>query len=185
MEPDKPERYYAIADIYERFHDPDEMPLLEKAIEAYEKPVEMAPDDPLTYRQMAGLLNKYGRFDETMEWLSKARDLQADNPEGYYLMATHYWDKVYRDPDLSMDERSGFIDMGLEQLEMAREIQDDYVDALVYTGLLIREQAKIAEINGNKREHDKLIMEANRFRDQALELRKVQEAEEALQAPSG
>ena len=33
MEPDKPERYYAIADIYERFHDPDEMPLLEKAIE--------------------------------------------------------------------------------------------------------------------------------------------------------
>ncbi|MGH9337684.1 MAG: tetratricopeptide repeat protein, partial [Vicinamibacteria bacterium] len=55
-----PERYYALADVYERFHDPEELPLLEQAIEAYKKPVDLSPDDPLGYRQVANLLNKYG-----------------------------------------------------------------------------------------------------------------------------
>jgi tetratricopeptide (TPR) repeat protein len=182
MEPEKPERYYALGDIYERFHDPDEMPLLDKAIEAFEKPVEMTPDDPLAYRQMAALYNRYGRFDDTMAWLAKARDLKADDPEGFYLIATHYWDKVYRDPDLSMDDRKEFIGLGLEQLEKAREINPEYVDALVYTGLLLREQAKIEEISGNKRRADQLIAEANEYRDRALELKKEQEAQEAAAA---
>jgi tetratricopeptide (TPR) repeat protein len=185
MEPEKPERYYALGDIYERFHDPDEMPLLDKAIEAFEKPVEMTPNDPLAYRQMAALYNRYGRFDDTMGWLAKARDLKSDDPEGFYLIATHYWDKVYRDPDLSMDERKEFIGLGLEQLEKAREINPEYVDALVYTGLLLREQAKIEEITGNKRRADQLIAEANTYRDRALELKKEQEAQEAAQTTGG
>jgi tetratricopeptide (TPR) repeat protein len=185
MEPEKPERYYALGDIYERFHDPDEMPLLDKAIEAFEKPVEMTPNDPLAYRQMAALYNRYGRFDDTMGWLAKARDLKADDPEGFYLIATHYWDKVYRDPDLSMDERKEFIGLGLEELEKAREINPEYVDALVYTGLLLREQAKIEEISGNKRKADELIAEANVYRDRALELKKEQEAQEAAQTTGG
>lgn len=185
MEPEKPERYYALGDIYERFHDPDEMPLVEKAIECYEKPIEMSPNDPIAYRQMAGLFNKYGRFDDTMEWLGKARDLDPDNPEGYYLIATHLWDKVYRDPDLSMKQREEFIDSGMEQLDTALGINSEYVDALVYKNLLLREQAKIEEIKGNKRRADELIAEANRLRDRALELKKEQEAEQAAQATTG
>jgi tetratricopeptide (TPR) repeat protein len=185
IEDDKPERYYALGDVYERFHDPDEMPLLDKAIEAFEKPVEMTPDDPLAYRQMAALYNRYGRFDDTMEWLSKARDLNPDDPEGFYLIATHYWDKVYRDPDLSMDDRKNFIGLGLGELEKAREIDAEYVDALVYTGLLLREQAKIEEITGNNRRADQLISEANEYRDRALELKKEQEAQEAMEQPVG
>jgi tetratricopeptide (TPR) repeat protein len=180
MEPDKPERYYALGDVYERFHDPDEMPLLDKAIEAFEKPVEMTPEDPLAYRQMAALYNRYGRFDDTMGWLSKARDLKTDDPEGFYLIATHYWDKVYRDPDLSLSDRKEFIGLGLGELEKAREIDPEYVDAMVYTGLLLREQAKIEEISGNKRRADQLISEANEYRDRALELKKEQEALETV-----
>jgi tetratricopeptide (TPR) repeat protein len=185
MDPEKPERYYALGDIYERFHDPDEMPLLDKAFESYERPVEMTPEEPIAYRQMAAILNRYGRFDETMEWLAKARDIQADNPEGYYLIATHYWDKVYRDPDLEMEERHGFIDLGLEQLQQARELDSEYVDAMVYTGLLLREQAKLEEIGGNKKRAEELIVEANTFRDRALELKKEQEAEMESQTTTG
>lgn len=185
MDPEKPERYYALGDIYERFHDPDEMPLLDKAFESYERPVEMTPEEPIAYRQMAAILNRYGRFDETMEWLAKARDIQADNPEGYYLIATHYWDKVYRDPDLEMEERHGFIDLGLEQLQQARELDSEYVDAMVYTGLLLREQAKLEEIGGNKKRAEELIVEANTFRDRALELKKEQEAEMESQPTTG
>jgi hypothetical protein len=120
-----------------------------------------------------------------MVWLARARDLKTDDPEGFYLIATHYWDKVYRDPDLSLDERKEFIGLGLEQLEKAREINPEYVDALVYTGLLLREQAKIEEIGGNQRRADQLIAEANEYRDRALELKKEQEAQQAAQTTGG
>jgi len=178
LDPETPERYYALADVYERFHDPEEMPLLEEAIEAYKKPVEMKPDDPLGYRQVANLLNKYGRFDETMEWLGKARDVQANNPEGYYLIAVHYWDKVYRDPDLTNADKQTYIEQGLEQLDEALGIDDEYVDALIYKNLLLREKAKV-----NPRQKEELTAEANELRDRAMALREAQqEAERAAAA---
>ena len=131
FDPATPERYYALADVYERFHDPDEMPLIDQAIESYKKPVQMSPDDALGYRQVANLLNKYGRFDETMDWLGKARDVNSQDPEGYYLIAVHYWDKVYRDPDLAASDKSDYIDLGIAQLDQSLEINQEYVDALI------------------------------------------------------
>lgn len=170
LEPDIPERYYALADLYERFDDPEEMPLLEQVIEAYKKPVEMSPDDALGYRQVANLLNKYGKFEETMDWLGKARDVNVDDPEGYYLIAVHYWDKVYRDPDLGSGDKSDYIDLGIAQLDRSLEINDEYVDALIYKNLLLREKAKI-----NPRDKEALTAEANELRDRAMELKAEQE----------
>ncbi len=177
---DKPEAYYALGDLYERFHDPDSLPLLDKAIEAYEKPVEMSPEDPIPYRQVAALLNKYGRFEDTMAWLGRARDVESDNPEGYYIIATHFWDKVYRDPELTRQQRAEYIQRGLAELDKALELNPEYVDALIYKNLLIREQAKIER---NPRRRRELTAEADRYRDLAIELRKKQkEKEEAEKA---
>ncbi len=166
LDPETPERWYALADVYERFHDPEENPLLEKAVAAYEKPVEMNPDDPIAYRQVANLLNKYGRFEETMDWLRRARDVNAENPEGYYLLATYYWDKVYRDPDLGQQDRRDYIDLGLEELDQALDLDDEYIDALVYKNLLLREKAKV-----EPRNQSALIAEADEYRNRAIALR--------------
>ena len=173
IDQETPERYYALADIYERFHDAEELPLIEKAIETYKTPVDMNPDEPLSYRQVANLLNKYGRFEETMEWLGKARDVQADNPEGYYLIAVHYWDKVYRDPSLGPNEIKDYIELGLDHLDQALEINGEYVDALIYKNLLIREQAKV-----EPHRQEELTALANEMRDRAVELQKQAEAAE-------
>ncbi len=173
FDPSTPERYYALADVYERFHDPEELPLLEQAVETYKRPVDLKPDDPIAYRQVASLLNKYGRFDETMEWLGKARDVQATNPEGYYLLAVHYWDKVYRDTELTTDDRKEYIGLGMTQLDKALEIDDQYVDALIYKNLLLREQAKVEP----KRKAELEAM-ANGLRDKAIALKEKQEAAE-------
>lgn len=178
LDPKTPERYYALADVFERFNDPEELPLLEQAIEAYKVPVQLQPEDPIAYRQVANLLNKYGRFDETMEWLAKARDVQTNNPEGYYLIAVHYWDKVYRDPSLTETDKKSYIALGLEQLDQALQIDDQYIDALIYKNLLLREQAKVEP----KRKAE-LEKEANELRDKAMALReKQQEAEKAAKA---
>jgi tetratricopeptide (TPR) repeat protein len=173
LDPKTPERYYALADVYERFNDPEDLPLLEQAIEAYKKPVELHPEDPIAYRQVANLLNKYGRFDETMEWLAKARDVQANNPEGYYLIAVHYWDKVYRDPSLTDNDKKSYIQLGLDQLDKALQIDDQYIDALIYKNLLLREQAKVEP--KRKAELEKM---ANELRDKAMELKEKKDAAE-------
>ncbi len=179
LDKETPERYYALADVYERFHDPEDMPLMERAIEAYKRPVAMNPDDPIGYRQVANLHNKYGNFEETMKWLGRARDVQGNNPEGYYLIAVHYWDKVYRDPDLTDDNKKDFIGLGLDELDHALEINDEYVDALIYKNLLLRERAKI-----DPRNRAELTAQADELRDRALELKKQQDEAAAAEAES-
>jgi hypothetical protein len=113
-----------------------------------------------------------------MEWLAKARDVQATNPEGYYLLAVHYWDKVYRDTELTDSDRKEFIQLGLVQLDKALEIDDQYVDALIYKNLLLREQAKVEP----KRKAELEAM-ANELRDKAIALKeKQEEAKKAAKA---
>jgi tetratricopeptide (TPR) repeat protein len=172
LDPERPERYYALGDLYERFDDPEELPLIEKAIEAYQQPVAMNPEDPVGYRHVAALLNKYGRFEETMQWQGRATDINPNDPEGYYIVATHYWDKVYRDPDLSTTQRKEFIVLGQEALDRALELNQQYVDALVYKNLLLREEAKLEP---NARRRAELEGQANALRDQALEIKKAED----------
>ena len=179
LEPNKPENWYSLGGLYERFHDPDTMPLLDKAIEAYKKPIEFNPQDPGPYKQVAAMFNKYGQFDETMNWLAQARDVQPDNPEGYYTMSTYYWDKVYRDPDLKPAQRKEYIALGTAQLDKALELKPDYVEALIYKGLMLREESKIEP---NARKKQALLDEAKQFQDKALELKKQQDAAAAAAA---
>ncbi len=182
LDAEKPERYYALGDLYERFDDQEELPLLEKAIEAYQQPVVRNPEDAVGYRHVAALLNKYGRFDETMQWQNRARDVNPNDPEGYYIVATHYWDKVYRDPDLTNTQRKEYIVLGQEELDKALELNEQYVDALVYKNLLLREEAKIEP---NARRRAELEEQANALRDQALEIKKEAQEEAARAAASG
>ena len=179
LEVDRPERYYSLGDLYERFDDPQEMPLIEKAIEAYQQPVVRNPNDAVGYRHVAAFLNKAGRFEETMHWQGRARDVNPSDPEGYYIVATHYWDKVYRDPDLSNTQRKEYIVLGQEELDKALELNQQYVDALIYKNLLLREEAKIEP---NARRRAELEEQANTIRDQALSVKKAQEEAAALAA---
>jgi hypothetical protein len=105
-----------------------------------------------------------------MEWLGKARDVQATNPEGYYLIAVHYWDKVYRDTELTANDKKDYVQLGLGQLDLALGIDDQYVDALIYKNLLLREQAKLEP----KRKAELEAM-ANELRDKAIALKEKQE----------
>ncbi len=182
LAPESPERYYTLGDLYERFHDPERMPLLDKAIEAYQRPVEMKPEDPVAYRHVAAVLNRYGRFDETIQWLQLAKEARTTDAEGYYLIATHYWDKVYRDPDLTTDQRREFTALGIGELDAALAINAEYVDAMVYKGLLLREQAKLEPNATTKAE---LEAAANELRDKALELKEAQEEAAAIAEAAG
>jgi tetratricopeptide (TPR) repeat protein len=182
LSPESPERYYTLGDLYERFHEPERLPLLDKAIEAYQRPVSMNPQDPVAYRHVAAVLNRYGRFDETIEWLQMAKEARTTDAEGYYLIATHYWDKVYRDPDLTAEQRREFTALGIDELDAALEINPEYVDAMVYKGLLLREQAKLEPNAATRAE---LEAQANELRDKAMALKAAQEEAAAMAEAAG
>jgi len=56
-------------------------------------------------------------------------------PDGYYKVATFYWDKAYRDPMLTDQQKDAYADKGLEAVGRALELKRDYIDAIVYKGL--------------------------------------------------
>jgi hypothetical protein len=91
------------------------------------------------------------------------------NPEGYYTIAVYYWDKTFRDKALNDATRHEYINSGMEAVNKAISIKPDYVEAIVYKGLLLRLEANMEK--DRKRQAD-LLKEADALRDRAKALQK-------------
>jgi tetratricopeptide (TPR) repeat protein len=118
---------------------------------------------------LAGYYNRQGQFDKTMEALDMRAQREPNNPEAFYTIATFYWDKAYRDFRLPADQKAKYVDDGLVAVEKALSLRDDYLDAVAFKNLLLREKAKYVK---DRAEYDKLIAEANRLQQRAVELQK-------------
>ena len=97
------------------------------------------------------------------------------DPSGYQKVAVFYWDKAYRDPNLSDAQKDGYANKGIEAVNKALEIKADYWEAIIFKGLLYREKAKVAP----PAERKKILDEAQLFQKQAMDLRKEQQASSA------
>jgi tetratricopeptide (TPR) repeat protein len=129
--------------------------------------------DSGVYMQLASYYNRQGQFDKTMEALQERAAKEPNNPEAFYTIATFYWDEAYRDFKLKDAQKKEFVDKGMEAVDKALQIKPDYIDALVYKGLLLRLKANL-EPN-----HDKameMIKDAEKLSNQANDLRKKKAA---------
>ena len=95
------------------------------------------------YLTVAGYYNRQGDFDKLIENIRKNIELEPQNPEAHYRLATYSWDKASRDFRLSDKEKMQIIVDGLASVNKALEIKPDYVEAMTYKGLLLRTQALI------------------------------------------
>jgi tetratricopeptide (TPR) repeat protein len=95
------------------------------------------------------ILTKADRLDEAFKQVDL---LQGDDKtKTLYAIGVTAWDKVYHDPGkLDADGKTKLISLGLDALKQALALQPDYVDAMVYTGLLFREKSKL-DIDGAQR----------------------------------
>ena len=110
------------------------------------------------------------QFDKMMAALERAA---ADNPTdaaAYQLIATHYWEKAYKDAALSPNDKLTYIDAGITATDRALAQKADYVEALVYKNLLLRLKANM-ETDPVRRQA--WIAEADALRNQAMELNKA------------
>jgi tetratricopeptide (TPR) repeat protein len=123
--------------------------------------------------QLAGYYNRQGEFDKTIESLEQRAQQEPNNPEAYYTIATYYWDKAYRDFRLPEPEKKKYVQAGVDAVDKAISLKNDYMEALVYKNLLLRLQANLEK---DVARQQALLKEADRLRDQAQELRKKRAA---------
>jgi tetratricopeptide (TPR) repeat protein len=167
LEPGAPENYFALAKIYE------DAGRYEEAEGALQKAKEMRPNDPQVYQTIAGYYNRQGEFDKTIEALEERATREPKNPEAYQVLAAFYWEKAYKDFRLTPADKTKYVDEGLRNSDQALKLNPDYLDALAFKNLLLREKAKLTK---DRKEYDSLIAEANRLQQRAVELQKKKTA---------
>ena len=125
------------------------------------------------YLQLAGFYNRQEEFEKTIEALKQRAAIEPNNPEAFYTISTYYWDKAYRDFRLKEPEKKEFVIKGIEQVDKALALKSDYMEALTYKNLLLRLQANLEK---DPAKQQSLIKEADKLRDEALELKKKKTA---------
>jgi tetratricopeptide (TPR) repeat protein len=167
LEPSDPTNYFALAKIYE------DAGAYDQAEQVYLKAKEMRPNDPDVYARLAGYYNRQGDFEKTIAAFEEGSAKDPKNPEAHFIIATYYWDDAQKNFRLTPDQKKDHIQKGLAEVEKALQIKPDYVDALVYKGLLLRLQANMEK---DPAKQQALLKEAVALHDKAEELRKQKTA---------
>ena len=167
LEPGEPTNYIALAKIYEDAGAYDE------AEKMYIQGKQAKPNDPAGYMMLAGYYNRQGHFDKTIEALEERAAKEPSNPEAFYTIATYYWDEAYRDFKLKDAEKRDFVGKGMAAVEHALQLKPDYVEAIVYKGLLLRLQANLEK---DPAKQQQLLKDATVLSDKANAMRKAKAA---------
>lgn len=139
------------------------------------------PDDVRNIGFLGNLYTRTGDIDTALEWLERRIDLEPENPEAYYTLGVTCWARSYNHMDLSTERRFEVLDRGIEALDRAAELRQDYADAYSYKNLIFRQKAAFATEPAKRFEWTN---EANELQRRAYEMRQAlqQEAEAAAAA---
>jgi predicted Zn-dependent protease len=165
LDPSDTTNYFVLAQIYE---DAGELGQAEAMLT---KAREAQPKDPAVYQRLAGFYQRQAEFDKLIEAVSQRAVLEPNNPEAHQAIASYYWDEGYRNTRLNENQRKEYAQKGLESVEKALALNKDYVDAVAYKGLLLRNQAAIEKDPARQKQ---LLNEANQLQERAAGLKKKQ-----------
>ncbi len=160
--------YLVLASLYEK------MGKVDQAEATLLKARDSRPNDPAAYLQLASFYNRQEQFEKTIDALRQRAAIAPTNPEASYTVASYYWDKAYRDFTLSESQKADYVAKGLEAIDVALRLRPDYMEAVVYKGLLIRLQASIET---DPARQQALIKQADTFQQQAKTLKQQRDAQ--------
>jgi tetratricopeptide (TPR) repeat protein len=190
--PEDTKNMYAMANLYEKFGRVDE------AEATYLRVVRDNPEDPKACGALSAFYNKplwddagnvwteetdgprRSRFEDAIQTMERCAELDPSDPSGYYKVATFYWDKAYRDPDLTDKEKNEYADLGIEAIEKALEIRPAYWEAIITKGLLFRVKAQVAPTMSDRRTY---LEQAQILQKQAMDLREEEQEAKAAEIP--
>jgi tetratricopeptide (TPR) repeat protein len=170
MDPGDTANYFQLAKLYE------DAGVYDQAEQMYLRAKEAKPKAPEVYGMLAGYYNRQGEFDKTIASFEQAAAVDPNNPEWYFKIASYDWDDAQRNFKLTDAQKREHVMNGLTAVDKALAMKPDYIDALIYKGLLLRLQA-LQEKDPGKQQA--LIKEAVTLHDKAVELQKKKAAGEA------
>lgn len=165
LEPGEPSNYFVLAKIYE---DAGAYPEAEQTLMNAKN---AKPSDPAVYMTLAGYYNRQGQFDKTIDALEQRAKVEPNNPEAFQTIAAYYWDETRGDPSLNEATKKGYVQKGVEAADKALSLKTDFVEAMTFKGLLLRQQALLEK---DPAKQQSLIKEGTALGDKANELRKAQ-----------
>ncbi len=121
------------------------------------------------------------KFDEAIQVLERCAAIDPNDAAGYQKVATFYWDKAYRDPLLTDEQKDHYAEKGLEAVDKALALKPDYFEAVIYKGLLYRVKASVAP---DRRKKEEFLLRAQELQKQGLELKKQAAEQAANNAPA-
>lgn len=167
LDPNEPTTYFMLAQVYE------DSGRYEEAEAALLKAKEIRPQDSEVYTRLAGFYNRQGEFDKTIAAFRERASREPTNPEAFQVLAAYFWEKAYRDFRLPDKQKAAYVEEGIKAADKALELKNDYLDAVAFKNLLLREKAKYVK---DRKQYDALIAEANRLQQRAIELQKKKTA---------
>jgi tetratricopeptide (TPR) repeat protein len=141
---------------------PENLQNANAAIDQYKAVLEQDPKNVNSIKGIAYLYLQMKRFEDAKNYYRKAIDLDPNDPEAYYSVGVIDWTQAYQPrmeeraklglrPDEPLkdkklcaklrDESGSVIQDGLDNLNKALQLRQDYDDAMAYVNLLYRERA--------------------------------------------
>jgi tetratricopeptide (TPR) repeat protein len=181
---------------------PDNVQNANLAIEQFQSVLEQDPKNVNSIKGIASLYLQMKRFEDSKKYFHKAIDLDPNDPEAYYSVGVIDWTQAYQPrtearaklglrPDEPLkdkklcaqlrDEASAVIQDGLDSLNKAISLRDDYDDAMAYVNLLYRERADRECDMPDQRAAD--MKTADEWVDKTMEAKKAKAAKAA--GPNG
>jgi tetratricopeptide (TPR) repeat protein len=128
--------------------------------------VKANPGDIKSHKAIVSILLRNHQIKEAYDWV--ASHIPKTDAEPYYLVGVYCWDKAYRDPSLTPQQRSEFVELGLTSVAKSLELNPNSFETMVYNNLLYREKAKLQT---DLTERDKYYAIADEWRVKAMALR--------------
>jgi tetratricopeptide (TPR) repeat protein len=166
-DPNNPPTYFILSRLYEDAGD------YERAEAALVSARDANVADSSVYTTLAAYYDRQGEFDKLVEALEARTSQEPNNPEAYYTIATYYFNKASRDFTLSDGEKATYAESGVAAVDRALALNENYMEALVFKGLLLRMQANV---DPSVERQQALIAEAEALGERAEELRQGEAA---------
>ena len=71
---------------------------------------EVKPKEAAVYQQLAGFYQRQGEFDKLIAAVQQRAELEPNNPEAHYAVATYYWDEAYRNTRLNEAQKREYVE---------------------------------------------------------------------------
>ena len=141
---------------------PENLQNANAAIDQYKAVLDSDPKNVNSIKGIAYLFLQMKKFEDAKSYYHKAIDLDPNDPEAYYSVGVIDWTQAYQPrmeersklglrPDEPLkdkkvcaqlrDQGSAVIQDGIDSLNRALQLREDYDDAMAYMNLLYREKA--------------------------------------------